>query len=503
MITNKKLDCIDKILKKNLEKALIEKNFDLALRLIELSANLQYNYCFRETLYDKKLEDSLKTISDNFLETVTIDGDEETVMLYDYFGYDNRGLTQQYLRALRRLNKRIILVFENKQRQYKNEAILSEIIDYKNTSIYYLEGENRIEMAKDLFNIIITEKPKHILMHLIPWDSIAYLAFYKISGANRYQINLTDHTFWLGVDITDINIEFRSFGLNLSEQLRNIPAEKNRILPYYPILSKVDFQGFDFETKGKKIIFSGSTYYKILGDGLEFLQTIEELLKLDENLIFVFAGSGNDDTIQNFIKENKLEDRFYLIGDRYDLFEIMKRADYYICTFPLTGALMTQTAVSAQKPVFAYVNPKYLFNDLKDLFYKSDKFLNITTIDDLISSFKEIHFQKRAGNISEDMIINEEEFAYGLKNILKHANPMEFLEKRQNIIHSFKSFNTLMIESENLYNPAFSKTLDTYLSHWEKFRIIPNYRWKYYRKLLREDKIQFLKTFYYHITSKI
>lgn len=504
MITNKKLVYIDKIIKKNLEKALGEKKFDFALRLTELSAHIQYNYCFNETLYDKKLEDSLKIISSHFFESVTIDGDEETVMLYDYFGYDNRGLTQQYLRALKRLNKRIILVFENKQRQYKNEAILSEIIDYKNTSIYYLEGQNRIEMAKDLFNIIINEKPKHILMHLIPWDSIAYLAFHKISGAHRYQINLTDHTFWMGVDITDINIEFRSFGLNLSEQLRSIPPQKNRILPYYPILSKVDFQGFDFETKGKKIIFSGSTYYKVLGDGLEFLQTIKELLKLDENLIFVFAGSGNGDTIQNFIIENKLEDRFYLIGDRYDLFEIMKRADYYICTFPFTGALMTQTAVSAQKPVFAFVNPKYLFNDLTDLFYKSDKFLNINSIDDLISSFKKIHFQtSNTDNISEDMIINEEEFAYGLKHILKHANPMEFLEKRQNIVHSFNSFNTLMIESENLYNPVFSKTVDTYLSHWEKFRIIPNYRWKYYRKLLREDKVQFLKTIYYHVTHKI
>ena len=99
-----------------------------------------------------------------------------------------------------------------------------------------MEGNDRIELCKSLINIILAEKPKHILMHLVPWDTIAYIAFYKIQGIIRYQINLTDHAFWLGVDITDINIEFRSFGQNLSEQLRKIPSHKKQnitILSYF------------------------------------------------------------------------------------------------------------------------------------------------------------------------------------------------------------------------------------------------------------------------------
>lgn len=487
----------------NLELALKEKNFDLALRLIELSAHLQYNYSFQDTLYDKTLEDALKQIANFLFETKEIDADEHTVMFYDFFGYDNRGLTQQYLRALKKLNKRIILVFENKERHYKNEAILSEIQDYGNKSVCYLKGANRIERARDLLSIISEEKPKHILMHLIPWDSIAYMAFYKISGIKRYQINLTDHAFWLGVDITDVNIEFRSYGLNLSEQLRNIPAEKNKILPYYPILSAVEFQGFDFDVKGKKIIFSGSTYYKVLGDGLEFFKTISKLLQLDENLIFIFAGSGNGNAIQEFIKKNNLEHRFFLIGDRYDLYEIMKRIDYYISTFPFTGALMTQTAVAAGKPVFAYVNPKSLFNDLKDLFYKTEEFQNIDSTEKLIETFSEVHRQETVRNFSEDPIITEESFAEVLHDILNDKNPLEFLGKREKVFNSYKSFNSLMIESENLYNPAYEKTVNIYLSHWEKFKIIPAYRSQQYKKLFKENKIQFLKTLYYQLTNKI
>ncbi|MDR3024446.1 hypothetical protein [Chryseobacterium sp.] len=503
MISNKKLIHVDKILKENLKKALNQNNFDLALRLVELSSHLQYNYCFNNTLYDKELEDSLKIIADSLFKAETIIPEQDTVLFYDYFGYDNRGLTQQYLRALQRLNKRIVLVFESKNRQYKNEAILSEIENYDNKSIYYLEGNNRIELCKNLINILLVEKPQHILMHLIPWDTIAYMAFYKIKGVQRYQINLTDHSFWLGVDITDINIEFRSYGLNLSEQLRDIPKEKSRILPYYPILSKTPFQGFDFNIEGKKIIFSGSSFYKILGKNFEFLETINKLLNIDENLIFLFAGSGNSKVIEDFIHSNGLNNRIYLIGDRYDLYEVMKKADYYICTFPFAGALMTQIAAASGLPIFAYVNPECLFNDLKDLFYKSDTFKNVDNTNQLIEDFAILHKKEVSKKPYSDSMINEEEFAMNLDEILKGNNPMSFLEKRKDVSGSYQSINELMITSENIYNPDFDTTVNKYLSTAEKFKILPGYKIKYYKKLLKENKILFLKILYYQITGKL
>ena len=503
MITNKKLIHLDENLKKQLQTEIGENNFDYALRLIELSAHLQYNYAFNDSLYDKTLEDSLKLISDQLFKTETISANENTVLFYDFFGYDNRGLTQQYLRALKRLNKRIILVFENKSRHYKNEAILAEIEDYKDKNIYYLKGENRIEKCESLFKIVLEEKPKQVLLHLIPWDTIPYMVFHQIKGIERYQINLTDHTFWLGVDIIDINIEFRSYGLNLSEQLRNIPKHKNKILPYYPILSTTKFQGFDFDSNGKKIIFSGSTYYKVYGDNLEFFHTIHKLLKLDEDLIFLLAGSGNSDTITNFISENNLKEKIFLLGDRYDLYEVMKRVDYYISTFPFTGALMTQTAFATNIPIFAYVKADYLFNDLEDLFYKSINFKNISSVDELIISFSKHLKNDHVKNLKKESIINEEEFAENLEKIFDGENPMGYLEKRVRISDSHKKFNELMIESENLYNPQFENTVKIYLSHWESFKMIPKFRSKYYKKLLKENKLLFLKTIYYHLRKKL
>jgi len=500
MISNKQLIDLDIILKKNLNTSIHLKDFDKALRLIELSTNLQYNYCFNKTLYDKELEHSLQKIADHLFENVEIVPEDDVVLFYDFFGYDNRGLTQQYLRALKKLNKRIVLVFENKKRQYKNEAILAEIEDYSNHTIYYLEGNNRIELSNSLFTIIKNERPKDILMHLIPWDTIAYMVFFKLKGVTRYQINLTDHTFWLGTDITDVNIEFRSFGMNLSEQLRNIPVHKTRILPFYPILSTEPFQGFDFNSEGKKIIFSGSTFYKILGHNLEFFETILRLLKLDDRLIFVLAGSGNDKVIIDFITKHNLENRLFLIGDRYDLFEVMKRVDYYITTFPFTGALMTQIAVAAGIPAFAYVNSKSLYNGIEDLFFKSENFKHVESLDELVEKFSLEHSKAESKNSKEkESIINEEEFAEGLGKILKGENPMSFLEKRVSIAASYQTFNELMIEIENLYNPTLESTINKYLSAKERLKIIPGYRRNYYKKVFKENKVQFLKELYYYL----
>ena len=93
MISNKKLIHIDKILKKNLKQAINKKIMTSLLRLIELSAHLKYNYAFDDTLYDEELENSLKQISNSLFKSEKIVPNEDVVLFYDYFGYDNRGLT--------------------------------------------------------------------------------------------------------------------------------------------------------------------------------------------------------------------------------------------------------------------------------------------------------------------------------------------------------------------------------------------------------------------------
>ena len=60
-----------------------------------------------------------------------------------------------------------------------------------------------------------------------PEDVIGTTALYSYDGQFiRYQINLTDHAFWLGSQCFDKCIEFRSYGASISKEYREIQSSK-------------------------------------------------------------------------------------------------------------------------------------------------------------------------------------------------------------------------------------------------------------------------------------
>lgn len=70
----------------------------------------------------------------------------------------------------------------------------------------------------------------------------------------RYQINLTDHAFWLGAHAFDYVLEFRDFGANVSRQYHHIAPHKILKQPYYPYIDRtLSFQGFPFENYGGRV----------------------------------------------------------------------------------------------------------------------------------------------------------------------------------------------------------------------------------------------------------
>lgn len=495
MITNNTLERDYHTINALIEKAIAKNDYEQALSFVELSAHLQYQYNFRSSYYDAFLEHSMSTIASRLFDQELVQGKDEKILFFDYFAYDNRGLTQQYLRALIQLGKKVIFVYEHNNRYYGNIQIQKELNEYENAQVYYLEGTTRVEKAQQLMGIVKQEQPGHIFMHISPWDTIPFLVFDRIKGIKRYQINLTDHAFWLGRGITDINLEFRSYGCNISTQYRNIPVEKSAILPYYPILSPEPFQGFDFDVKDKKIIFSGSAIYKVLGDNLEFFELVKELLSVDEQLIFVFAGSGNKEPILQFARKHHFEDRLFLIGDRTDIFEVVKKIDYFLCTFPFTGALMTQLAVINQIPSFSYVKQDYLFNDVSDLFLKKNTLYQFNNIPELVEAFKEIYFNADKKTVEENSnnTITPQEFADNLDAILKGQNPLKHTLRKFDVSEAVKVVNRYLLESENKYNPLYSQILHRFLSEQQIRTDFPRY-WNYYMKqLFKENKREYVK----------
>ncbi|TXI96149.1 MAG: hypothetical protein E6Q35_08295 [Chryseobacterium cucumeris] len=100
-------------------------------------------------------------------------------------------------------------------------------------------------------------------------------------------------------------------------------------------------------------------------------------------------------------------------------------------------------------------------------------------------------------------MITEKEFSENLEKIFNGENPMSFLEKKYDVLESYQTFNSLMIEAENLYNPVFENTINKFLTSGERFKMFQDYKLRYYKKVFKENKILFLKTLYYQLTGKI
>ncbi len=322
------------------------KDYDNAVFYMQRASILMYN---SNIIYaDAELENLLQVISKQIIvNDLTKRPSSKKIVLYDYFVLDNRGLSEQYLDALFAYDYEVLFIGcrddeKSKQIYYK---LQSHHIAYK-----VIIETNEIKKAKEIYQLILEFSPQIVIAHTSPWDISGLMAINRFDkNIKRFLINITDHAFWLGSTVFDYFLEFRDYGYNISKTYRRIDEKKLLKLPYYPILNKnIQFEGFDFDTKGKKLIFSGGSIYKIQGSSV-FLDIVEYIVTNYTDTIFLFLGNGDSKYILDFIEKNKFQDRVYYRPERKDIYEVFKHCDLYLNTYPLIGGLMTQFACVAGK----------------------------------------------------------------------------------------------------------------------------------------------------------
>jgi len=392
-------------------------NIEKSVKFIELAARIGYKFNFNYT--DDELEENIFNLSNKIVpNAVSFEKIENKIIFYDSFAIDNRGLTQQYLRAIFSWNSELLFVTPRKN---IGKDILQELISYPKSTILIVKENTFAEMIIQTTETIARFRPDKVFLHYSPWDIFGFTLWTKIASAERFLINLTDHAYWLGKNTADYILEFRNFGYNLSLKYRGIPKHKLLFQHYYPIHTIANFEGFPCEKSNKMIAFSGSSYYKIYGKDFFFLNLMKEVLKQNENLLFFFAGSGNSKPLKDFIKINKLEERFILIGNRNDLSEVFKRIDIYVNTFPLIGGLMSQYAAINNKPILGYSNPSnYSFNDTEDFLGIGKKEIIVkSTIKDFFIYFNLLindqEVRENNINYTSNAVISETNFNNSLK----------------------------------------------------------------------------------------
>lgn len=408
---------LKEICKNNIQKHKFENS------LAAISA-LAYIYYHRNQFYSCEiLEKYLLQIGDQ-LRLSTISKDElqsETIFFYDGFGIDIRGLAYIYLKALCSLkNKKIIYATAL---QHEDRIPLLKSLLEKNgvEMVYFSITGGYLKQIKQIDALLQANKPGVSFIYTTPWDVAAVTVFNKQRNIKRVQVNLTDHAFWLGINMFDVCVEFRDYGFSLSRDYRKIPENKLTILPFYPhIENNCEYEGLPFSVEGKKLIFSGGALYKTLSDDNKYYKIVKEILTKHDDVVFLYAGSG-DATKLNMLR-TEFPERVYHITERKDFFKIIEKSYFYLNTYPHLGGLMTQYAVAAGKlPItlkYDQGSDGLLLNQNKiSVFY--------STMEELLSDVHKLLSDKNYLQIKEkeikDSLMTEEKFVKEINNIVEYG----------------------------------------------------------------------------------
>ena len=334
-------------LKYEVKRCIDKGKWESACSFIKSATLLMYN---SNIIYsDIDLEENLKIISEAIHPIPLFEplesNEKRRIVFYDFFVWDNRGLTEQYLDAL--FASDYEMLFIGCSNGEKSREILQKLKLHKVKSVF-VNGDEEISRSKCIYDAILNFKPAIIFAHTSPEDIAGLMAISRFENCcTRYMTNITDHAFWLGTKVFDYFFEFRDYGYNISKRYRHIEEEKLLKLPYYPIINKdISFQGFDFNTQNKKIVFSGGSIYKTQGSPV-FWDIVKYILSKYEDTIFLFLGDGDSFCVHKFIEDNDFQHRFYYRNVRKDIWEVFKHCDMYLNTYPLIGGLMTQYACMA------------------------------------------------------------------------------------------------------------------------------------------------------------
>lgn len=382
-----------------------------------------FNVCFSDDyleLLSKDLSHGIKTLN-------KYSGKNNKVVFYDSFMLSNRGLTQQYLRALMTQRKQILFITDAQKGASESIEIAKELDNYKSAQIVYIPPElNGLCRSQFIYNIIVEYQPTALFMHLMPDAIEAICAFHALpKEIVRYQINLTDHTFWLGATALDYSFEFRPYGAKASAQYRNISVNKILLCPYYPIVSNIPFQGFPFEPQENDIIvFSGGSLYKFSDEKHTFANMVKRILDENGYAKWIFAGFDLEQARIVFpeICVPQYAHRVYFIGNRKDIAEVTRHIDIFVNSYPMGGGLMMMYAALYSKPILLLKGSgEDILNQLKTIDIAS------SSSDDLCVKAKELienrKGQKELGGKIHSCVVTEDVFNDIFNNLfLTHKN---------------------------------------------------------------------------------
>ncbi|MFZ4739766.1 MAG: hypothetical protein ACOYLE_01220 [Bacteroidales bacterium] len=336
------------------EKEILKKKYNNALGYFEYAARIAYRFPIISNFIDENIEKNLKIIAENkFSSYMFHPENDDKIVYYCSQLRDNGALVEQYLDYFIEREKQVLIIVPDIKETKNGEVIFSKIKNYNKIKLFIPCTKDKIQKIKEIREEIQKFKPDKAFLHFTPWDIIGFVTFSNLNIIPRFFIVHTDHTFWIGKNCADYFIEFRKFGIAISEKRREINRDKIFHIPFYPINNGKSFEGLPFDTCDKIIGISGASLYKYyLDKNLTYFKIIAELLRENINFIFCLCAiSGNPSRIYQIFNNFGVQDRFFYLGDRKDFYNLVGNCNIFFESYPQKGGLSMLYAIEQKIPV--------------------------------------------------------------------------------------------------------------------------------------------------------
>lgn len=361
--------------------------------------------------------------------------DNNTVLFYDGFGLDTRGVSKIYLSALKKIGYRIIYVTGKAAQGHIPET--EKILKEAGASCFFIECKTSyIKWVDELMQVILSTSPKAMLFYTTPYDSAGAVAFALMEGkTDRFLIDLTDHAYWLGVNSNDYFCGSREMSASNQVFERNIDRRKLIKLGVNFVPDIVDdHTGLPFDVLNSRYIFSGGALYKTLGDPEHYYyKIVDHILENNRDIKYLYAGSGDTTEMDKII--SKYPDRAYLIPERKDYYYLIENCTLYLNTYPMFGGMMMKYSANAGKLPITLKHD----NDSDGLLVNQEK-TRIeyddydTLVKDVDALLQDEEYLRERESLLEGSVITEERFVRNLRSTIEeHCTDYEHGNTRINV----------------------------------------------------------------------
>lgn len=324
----------------------------------------KYLYCLSYVAYvfflkykDKKADEICHKISERIRkrQNYELPSNERRLVFLDDNCRFRGGLSYQYLQAIKKAGWKYLYVAGVQLMDDERVALKKYIRQNPNSDIIEISpGLKGMARLQYLYDTILDYKPTDVIIHVSPYSPF-FVEVCRVLPAEicRYQINYTDHSFILGYESFDYELNFRNYGCSISRLYRDVKPEQQFLHPFYPNIERHGFEGFPPETYGKKIIFSGGSQWKIIDSNDTYFKMCKSIFDANPDAVIVYAGIVEKSFIESKIQKFNLDGRFILLGWRPDIIEMFEHCDIYLSTYPAIGGLMGVYAALCAKPILA------------------------------------------------------------------------------------------------------------------------------------------------------